>query len=167
MCAAETSSALLIACGTASGGFAPLIASRSDCSDGALASTGCRLEQSMSGLAAGSTGPRFVMYGVGLCEVVGASPSLAKWRSSKTARAVAASPSAVVIAFRPQKFVSSPPPPLPKMPPTSDAIATASSIFHGAGVCCRAGYSAGIFEASISASLMYWFTPSVYACRSM
>ena len=96
-----------------------------------------------------------------MCDVVGASASLAKWRSSKTARAALALPSAGVIAFRPQKFVSSPPPPLPKMPPTRDAIATASSIFQGAGVCCRAGYSAGIFDGSLNASLMYWFTPSV------
>ena len=93
--------------------------------------------------------------------MVGASASLAKWRSSNTARAAAALPSAAVIAFSPQKLVSSPPPPLPKMPPTSEAIATASSGFHGAGVCWSAGYSAGIFDGSVFASLMYWLTPSV------
>ena len=101
------------------------------------------------------------MYGAGLWDVVGASASLAKWRSSNTVRAAAALPSAAVMAFRPHRFVSSPPPPFPKMPPTSDAIATASSAFHAAGVCCNAGYSAGSFDGSVFASLMYWLTPSV------
>ena len=71
------------------------------------------------------------MYGAAFGDVVGASTSFAKWRSSNTARAAAALPRFAARAFRPQWLRSSPPPPLPKMPPTSDAIATVSSGFHG------------------------------------
>ena len=48
------------------------------------------------------------------------------------------------------------PPPLPKMPPTSEAAATRSARFHGSGPCGReiAAYSPGIFVGSSLASVM-------------
>ncbi len=102
VCSPASRSALLVALGMPKpeGPFA--IASRSACSGGPVTSTGVRLAQSIAGFAAGFTGPRFVRYGAATCELVGASTSFLKWRSSKIARAVAAFPSVASIACRPQ-----------------------------------------------------------------
>ena len=58
--------------------------------------------------------------------------------------------------------VSSSPPPLPKIPPASDAVATTSVTFHGCGPPGRPmpAYSPGIFVTSSRASEMYWLMPS-------
>ena len=58
--------------------------------------------------------------------------------------------------------VSSSPPPLPKIPPTSAAVAMMSVTFHGSGPSGRpiAAYSPGIFVTSSFASEMYVLTPA-------
>lgn len=57
---------------------------------------------------------------------------------------------------------SSRPPPLPKMPPTSEAVATTSVSFHRSGPSGRpsAAYSPGMFVGSSFASSMYRLTPA-------
>jgi hypothetical protein len=54
------------------------------------------------------------------------------------------------------------PPPLPKMPPTSEAVAKRSVTFHWSGPrgLPIAAYSPGIFVGSSRASAMYWLTPA-------
>ena len=58
--------------------------------------------------------------------------------------------------------LSSIPPPLPKMPPTSEAVAIRSSGFHASGPCGRlmAAYSPGSLDGSSRVSEMYWLMPA-------
>src|SRR6266508_6466649 len=50
----------------------------------------------------------------------------------------------------------SPPPPLPKMPPTRDATYTMSARVHGCGDFWRAAYSAGQVGAAITGQSADW-----------
>ena len=62
--------------------------------------------------------------------------------------------------------VSSSPPPLPKIPPTSEAVAMMSVTFHGSSGLPIAAYSPGIFVMSSRASSMYLLTPATYSAAS-
>jgi hypothetical protein len=58
---------------------------------------------------------------------------------------------------------SSPPPPLPKMPPTRDAVAIRSSGLKSSGPSGLpiAAYSPGILSGLSLASAMYWLMPAM------
>jgi hypothetical protein len=94
--------------------------------------------------------------------VTGASGSSAE-RKSRKIRLPRRAPKRSRRAWRISENWSSAPPPLPKMPPTSDAVAITSVAFHGAGPSGRpiAAYSPGIFVMSSRASPMYLLMPAM------
>ena len=63
-------------------------------------------------------------------------------------------------ALRMSAFSTSAPPPLPKIPPTSAAVAITSVAFQSSSVSPTAAYSAGSFVASSRASAMYLLMPA-------
>ena len=62
---------------------------------------------------------------------------------------------------------TSAPPPLPKMPPISDASAITSVGFHSVGTCFSAAYSAGSLFGSTSVSSMYALMPATNSLTSL
>ena len=96
------------------------------------------------------------------CTVVGASGSFWLRKSAQT-RLPFLRPNFCLASSSTSAEPTSPPPPLPKIPATSDAVAITSVTFHGSGPCGwpSAGYSTGISEAETDLiSAMYWLIPS-------
>ena len=94
--------------------------------------------------------------------VVGASGSFLE-RKSAHARRPLRTPKRFSKARARSALFTSAPPPLPKMPPMSDASAITSVNVKCSGVLPSAAYSAGSLVGFISASSMYWLIPATNA----
>ena len=104
----------------------------------------------------------FVWYGKRLpLTVVGASGSSKAANCSHSVRPFLA-PKRSLNASSSWDSASSRPPPLPKIPPTSEAVEKRSVTFQSSGPCGRpmATYSPGILVGSSRASAMYWLMPA-------
>src|ERR1700716_3617767 len=130
---------------------------------------GVKVTDPMSGIASPrAANGEVVSYGNGLATVVGASRSFLDRKSSHAARP-APSPKRRWNACRGSAELTSPPP-LPKIPPISEAVAITSVAVKCCGTLPNAAYSPGSLVAALSgltAMSMYALMPAMYSLASL